>query len=121
MSRRKVRGLTRTGRQVSEDPDLDNLLSALSPEEMEELDKDLRNVPDIGPEDGKIIVTQGESRPAQSFPSNDVQDTARRSDIRGRLSQREQSLEVGGAKALKWDIHGFHVNHTLCISAHRAK
>ena len=40
MSRRKVRGLTRTGRQVSEDPDLDNLLSTLSPEEMEELEKE---------------------------------------------------------------------------------
>ncbi|KAM4740517.1 uncharacterized protein lmod1b [Anableps anableps] len=93
MSRRKVRGLTRTGRQVSEDPDLDNLLSTLSPEEMEELDKDLMNVPDIGPEDGKIIVTQGESHPAQPPLSNNVQDTARRSDTRGRLSQREQSFE----------------------------
>lgn len=95
MSRRKVRGLTRTGRQVSEDPDLDNLLSTLSPEEMEELDKDLMSVPDIGPEDGKIIVTQGESRPSQPPLSNDVQDTARPSNTRGRLSQREQSLEVG--------------------------
>ncbi|XP_038157414.1 leiomodin-1 [Cyprinodon tularosa] len=93
MSRRKVRGLTRTGRQVSEDPDLDNLLSTLSPEEMEELDKDLMSVPDIGPEDGKIIVTQGESRPSQPPLSNDVQDTARPSDTRGRLIQREQSLE----------------------------
>ncbi|XP_014822680.1 PREDICTED: leiomodin-1 [Poecilia mexicana] len=90
MSRRKVRGLTRTGRQVSEDPDLDNLLSTLSPEEMEELDKDLMSVPDIRPEDGKIIVTQGESHPALS---NNVQDSARRSDPRGRLGQREQSFE----------------------------
>ncbi|MED6238392.1 hypothetical protein ATANTOWER_019738 [Ataeniobius toweri] len=93
MSRRKVRGLTRTGRQVSEDPDLDNLLSTLSPEEMEELDKDLMNVPDIGPEEGKIIITQGESRPAHLPLSNNIQDTARRSDTRGRLSQKEQSFE----------------------------
>ncbi|XP_061894155.1 leiomodin-1-like isoform X2 [Entelurus aequoreus] len=42
-----VRGLTRMGRQVSEDPDLDNLLSTLSPEEMEELEKDMMKVPDL--------------------------------------------------------------------------
>ncbi|XP_032404244.1 leiomodin-1 [Xiphophorus hellerii] len=90
MSRRKVRGLTCTGRQVSEDPDLDNLLSTLSPEEMEELDKDLMSVPDIRPEDGKIIATQGESHPALS---NNVQDSTKRSDPRGRLGQREQSFE----------------------------
>lgn len=93
MSRRKVRGLTRTGRQVSEDPDLENLLSTLSPEEVEELDKDLRNVPDISPEDGKIII-QGESHPPQTPLSNNVWDTERRSDTRGRLSQREPSAEV---------------------------
>ncbi|XP_061745190.1 leiomodin-1 [Nerophis ophidion] len=50
MSRRKVRGLTRMGRQVSEDPDLDSLLSTLSPEEMEELEKDMMKVPDLNPE-----------------------------------------------------------------------
>ncbi|XP_037535374.1 leiomodin-1 [Nematolebias whitei] len=92
MSRRKVRGLTRTGRQVSEDPDLENLLSTLSPEEVEELDKDLRNVPDISPEDGKIII-QGESHPSQPPRSNNVRDTEGRSDSKGRLSQREPSFE----------------------------
>ncbi|KAF4094048.1 hypothetical protein AMELA_G00009010 [Ameiurus melas] len=54
MSRRKVRGLTRTGRQVSEDPDLDNLLSNLSPEEMEELQKEVSTVPD--PDPSEIII-----------------------------------------------------------------
>ncbi|KAM4613365.1 uncharacterized protein lmod1b [Polymixia lowei] len=82
MSRRKVRGLTRTGRQVSEDPDLDNLLSTLSPEEMEELEKD---------------IVQGESQPPQPPTTNNVRDakldTRRGSDPKGRLSQREQSLE----------------------------
>jgi len=87
MSRRKVRGLTRTGRQVSEDPDLDNLLSTLSPEEMEELDKDLMSVPDINPEDGKIII-QG--------------DTTTRSDTKARLSQREPSLEVSEETPMKF-------------------
>ncbi|KAK3512403.1 hypothetical protein QTP70_009824 [Hemibagrus guttatus] len=56
MSRRKVRGLTRTGRQVSEDPDLDNLLSNLSPEEMEELQKEVSTVPD--PDPSEIIVVE---------------------------------------------------------------
>lgn len=96
MSRRKVRGLTRTGRQVSEDPDLDNLLSTLSPEEMEELEKDMEKVPDINPEDGKVIV-QGESQSAQPPTSNNVQDAKRdaqrESGTKGRLSQREQSFE----------------------------
>ena len=32
-------------RQVSEDPDIDSLLSTLSPEEMEELEKELDVVP----------------------------------------------------------------------------
>ncbi|XP_040059710.2 uncharacterized protein lmod1b [Gasterosteus aculeatus] len=96
MSRRKVRGLTRTGRQVSEDPDLDNLLSALSPEEMEELEKDMMKVPDVKPEDGKLLV-QGESRGAQAPASNHVRDAKldgrRESDRRGRLGERELSLE----------------------------
>ncbi|XP_019952058.2 leiomodin-1-like [Paralichthys olivaceus] len=91
MSRRKVRGLTRTGRQVSEDPDLDNLLSTLSPEEMEELEKDMMKVPDLTPEDGKIVV-QGESQPAQPPMSNNVGDT-KLDSRRERLSQREQSFE----------------------------
>lgn len=99
MSRRKVRGLTRTGRQVSEDPDLDNLLSTLSPEEVEELEKTMMKVPDINPEDGKIIV-QGESQPAQPPTSNNARgaklDSKRESDTKGRLSQREQSFEVSG-------------------------
>ncbi|XP_076860566.1 uncharacterized protein lmod1b [Brachyhypopomus gauderio] len=54
MSRRKLKGLTRTGRQVSEDPDLDNLLSNLSPEEVEELEKVVSTVPD--PDPNEIIV-----------------------------------------------------------------
>lgn len=49
-----MRGLTRTGRQVSEDPDLDNLLSNLSPEEMEELQKEVSTVPD--PDPSEIII-----------------------------------------------------------------
>ncbi|KAL6112256.1 lmod1 [Pungitius sinensis] len=102
MSRRKVRGLTRTGRQVSEDPDLDNLLSALSPEEMEELEKDMMKVPDVKPEDGKLLLVQGESRAAPTPASNHVRDAKldggrRESERRGRLGEKELSLE-GEAK-----------------------
>uniref|UniRef100_A0A3Q0SF63 Leiomodin-1 n=1 Tax=Amphilophus citrinellus TaxID=61819 RepID=A0A3Q0SF63_AMPCI len=68
MSRRKVKGLTRMGRQVSEDPDLDNLLSTLSPEEIEELKTDMMKV-------------------------NNVRDAMTQRDSKGRLSQREPSLE----------------------------
>lgn len=93
MSRRKVRGLTRTGRQVSEDPDLDNLLSTLSPEEVQELEKDMMKVPDLKPEDGKIIE-QGDGQAAQPPTSNNVRDTKRETDRKGRLSEREQSFEV---------------------------
>lgn len=97
MSRRKVRGLTRTGRQVSEDPDLDNLLSTLSPEEMEELEKDMMKVPDLNPEDGKII-DQGDNQPSQRSVTNNARDAKLdgkgESDPKKRLSQREQSLEV---------------------------
>ncbi|XP_051957723.1 leiomodin-1-like [Xyrauchen texanus] len=62
MSRRKVRGLTKTGRQVSEDPDLDNLLSNLSPEEMEELQKEVSVVPDPDPSE-IIILDQTDFKP----------------------------------------------------------
>ncbi|XP_034021988.1 leiomodin-1 [Thalassophryne amazonica] len=97
MSRRKVRGLTRTGRQVSEDPDLDNLLSTLSPEEMEELEKDMLKVPDLDPTDGKIIV-QADSRSSLPPTNNNIEDARGGSRREGdtskwRLGQREQSLE----------------------------
>lgn len=94
MSRTKVKGLTRTGRQVSEDPDLDNLLSTLSPEEVEQLEKDMMKVPDLDPNDGKIVV-QGESQTAQPSATNSVRDkTVDTRRDSGRLSQREQSFEV---------------------------
>ncbi|KAG1949576.1 leiomodin-1 [Pimephales promelas] len=62
MSRRKVRGLTKTGRQVSEDPDLDTLLSNLSPEEMEELQKEVSVVPDPDPSE-ILVVDQTDLKP----------------------------------------------------------
>uniref|UniRef100_A0A3Q4MDE2 Leiomodin-1 n=1 Tax=Neolamprologus brichardi TaxID=32507 RepID=A0A3Q4MDE2_NEOBR len=80
-----MKGLTRIGRQVSEDPDLDNLLSTLSPEEIEELKMDMMKVPDINPEEGLIIP--GENQPAQPPMSNNVRDaTTKQRDTKGRLN-----------------------------------
>uniref|UniRef100_A0A3Q2Z8Z2 Leiomodin 1 n=1 Tax=Hippocampus comes TaxID=109280 RepID=A0A3Q2Z8Z2_HIPCM len=81
MSRRKVRGLTRMGRQVSEDPDLDTLLSTLSPEEMEELEKDMMKVPDVNPEDGEVSL-RGEPVAGKNNHQN------------AKSSHKEDSLQV---------------------------
>uniref|UniRef100_A0AAV2M6D0 Leiomodin-3 n=1 Tax=Knipowitschia caucasica TaxID=637954 RepID=A0AAV2M6D0_KNICA len=82
-----MKGLTQTGRQVSEDPDLDKLLSTLSPEEVEALQIDLSKVPDINPEDG-AVAARGESQTRDSRGGNQKENDSNR-----RLSQREQSLE----------------------------
>ncbi|XP_067099525.1 leiomodin-1 [Osmerus mordax] len=94
MSRRKVRGLTRTGRQVSEDPDLDNLLSNLSPEEMEELEKEVMTVPDIDPGEGRLLVLGAEAHEKAHPAANNIQDasSSREREIK-RPSQRESCSE----------------------------
>lgn len=58
-----------------------------------QLEKDMMKVPDLNPEDGKII-DQGESQPAQAPMTNSTQDMKVERDPKGRLSQREQSFEV---------------------------
>ena len=100
MSSRKIRGLTRTGRQVSEDPDLDNLLSTLSPEEVEELEKDMMKGPDPASEAGRLLA-QGETlsvgvpRPADgSAPPHSKASGRPENDHKGRLGPREPSMEV---------------------------
>ncbi|CAL8355079.1 unnamed protein product [Gadus morhua 'NCC'] len=94
MSSRKIRGLTRTGRQVSEDPDLDNLLSTLSPEEVEELEKDMMKAPDPASEAGKLLA-QGEN-PSGWAPHSKASGRTE-NDPKGRLGPREPSME-GDAK-----------------------
>ncbi|XP_072308712.1 uncharacterized protein lmod1b [Eucyclogobius newberryi] len=95
MSSRKVKGLTRTGRQVSEDPDLDTLLSTLSPEEVEELQTDLSKDPDISPEDDTINAQRdGQARDTK-------RGNRKESDPKGRLSQREKSLETDSKDSRK--------------------
>lgn len=90
MSRRKVRGLTRTGRQVSEDPDLDNLLSNLSPEEMEELQKEVSTVPDPDPSE-IIIVDQTDVK--QKIPNKRDSTLTNHGELKSGL-QRNLSTEV---------------------------
>ncbi|XP_042590072.1 leiomodin-1-like [Cyprinus carpio] len=90
MSRRKVRGLTKTGRQVSEDPDLDNLLSNLSPEEMEELQKEVSVVPDPDPSE-IIVVDQTDLKPAAPV-KKESQLSSQTDDLRSRF-QRNLSTE----------------------------
>ncbi|XP_059385505.1 leiomodin-1-like [Carassius carassius] len=91
MSRRKVRGLTKTGRQVSEDPDLDSLLSNLSPEEMEELQKEVSVVPDPDPSE-IIVVDQTDLKPTTATLKKESQQSSQTDDLRSRL-QRNLSTE----------------------------
>ncbi|XP_043108402.1 leiomodin-1 [Puntigrus tetrazona] len=90
MSRRKVRGLTKTGRQVSEDPDLDSLLSNLSPEEMEELQKEVSVVPDPDPSD-LIVVDQTDLKTTAPV-KKDSQLSGQTDEFRSRF-QRNLSTE----------------------------
>ncbi|NWR18662.1 LMOD1 protein, partial [Emberiza fucata] len=79
-------------RQVSEDPDIDNLLSTLSPEEMEELEKEL----DVVDADGSIPVERRQTNQSEnSLPGPQNCDTALNhhdKDTR-RLLQREHSID----------------------------
>lgn len=90
-NRRKQRGLTRLGRMVSEDPDIDNLLSNLSPEELEEVEKEVMNLPDPDRSDVTLVdqtdsqSTTTNSRGARSDPAG--------SDSKKSL-QRNVSVEV---------------------------
>ncbi|TRY59699.1 hypothetical protein DNTS_002499 [Danionella cerebrum] len=90
MSRRKVRGLTKTGRQVSEDPDLDNLLSNLSPEEMEELQKEVSVVPDPDPSE-IVVVDQTDLKPSAAV-KKDSTTKSKTEESRSRF-QRNISAE----------------------------
>lgn len=80
-------------RQVSEDPDIDNLLSTLSPEEMEELEKEL----DVVDADASSPVESSQTNQSEnSSPGPQNCDTALNhhdKDTR-RLLQREHSIDV---------------------------
>ncbi|XP_068020747.1 leiomodin-1 [Melanerpes formicivorus] len=80
-------------RQVSEDPDIDSLLSTLSPEEMEELEKEL-DVVDAA--DGGIPPEPGQKSPRENSsagPQN-CEPTLNHHEKEGRRRiQREQSVD----------------------------
>ncbi|XP_054146614.1 leiomodin-1 isoform X2 [Melozone crissalis] len=79
-------------RQVSEDPDIDNLLSTLSPEEMEELEKEL----DVVDADGSIPVERSQTNQSEnSLPGPQNCDTALNHHDKDtkRLLQREHSID----------------------------
>ncbi|KAM8988044.1 leiomodin-1 [Ara ararauna] len=76
-------------RQVSEDPDIDSLLSTLSPEEMEELEKEL----DVVDADGSIPLELRQGNQAEnSAPKCDATLNHCERETRKRL-QREQSID----------------------------
>ncbi|NXG99269.1 LMOD1 protein, partial [Loxia leucoptera] len=89
-------------RQVSEDPDIDNLLSTLSPEEMEELEKEL----DVVDADGSIPVERSQTNQSEnSLPGPQNCDTALNhhdKDTR-RLLQREHSIDESRSSKNKGD------------------
>ncbi|NXD45000.1 LMOD1 protein, partial [Copsychus sechellarum] len=91
-------------RQVSEDPDIDNLLSTLSPEEMEELEKEL----DVVDADGSIPVERSQTNQSEnSSPGPQNCDTALNhhdKDTRRHL-QREQSIDESRLSKNKGDIN----------------
>ncbi|NWI35691.1 LMOD1 protein, partial [Picathartes gymnocephalus] len=89
-------------RQVSEDPDIDNLLSTLSPEEMEELEKEL----DVVDADGSIPVERSQTNQSEnSSPGPQNCETALNhhdKDTR-RLLQREHSIDESRLSKNKGD------------------
>lgn len=83
-------------RQVSEDPDIDSLLSTLSPEEMEELEKEL----DVVDPDGSIPVglLRGQAeKPSTGVCSRDAVLNFCEKEATKRL-QREMSVDVSAGE-----------------------
>lgn len=89
-------------RQVSEDPDIDSLLSTLSPEEMEELEKEL----DVVDPDGSIPVglrqrNQTDKQPSGSFNREAMLNFCEKESKK--LIQREMSVDESKEVGRKTD------------------
>lgn len=89
----KMSKVAKYRRQVSEDPDIDSLLSTLSPEEMEELEKEL----DVVDPDGSIPVglrqrNQTDKQPSGSFNREAMLNFCEKESKK--LIQREMSVDV---------------------------
>uniref|UniRef100_A0A8D0B7E5 Leiomodin-1 n=1 Tax=Salvator merianae TaxID=96440 RepID=A0A8D0B7E5_SALMN len=81
-------------RQVSEDPDIDSLLSTLSPEEMEELEKEL----DASDSDGSVPVGLQQKEQTNKQPTGKYNREAMLNYCEKetkKLIEREQSLDEG--------------------------
>lgn len=93
MSTGKARGLTQTDRQVSEDADIDNLLANLSPEEVEELERELTVIdPDPDVPVGLRQKNQTEKRASRNYDREAMLDYCERETKK--LIERELSFEV---------------------------
>ncbi|XP_078500281.1 leiomodin-1 [Lissotriton helveticus] len=79
-------------RQVSEDPDIDSLLSTLSPEEMEELEKELDN----GEPDSRLAMGLRQRNEADKAAASSKEAAPKQGekDTKSRL-KKEQSVEDG--------------------------
>lgn len=92
MSRRKVR-LARSERTVSEDSDIDSLLASLSPDEVEELEKELVIIdPDPSVPVGLRQKNQTEKQPTRGYNREAMLDYCERETKK--LIERELSFEV---------------------------
>ncbi|KAJ8370299.1 hypothetical protein SKAU_G00103270 [Synaphobranchus kaupii] len=92
MSRGKARGLTRTDRQVSEDADIDNLFANLSPEEVEELEREFTVIePDPDVPVGLRQKNQTEKQPSRNYNRGAMLDYCERETKK--LIERELSFE----------------------------
>lgn len=91
--RAKMSKVAKYRRQVSEDPDIDSLLSTLSPEEMEELQKEL----DVSDPDGNVPQELDQKNQTENSPPSPQNCDATlnhcEKETRKRL-QREQSVDV---------------------------
>ncbi|XP_035237886.1 leiomodin-1-like [Anguilla anguilla] len=100
MSRGKTRGLTRTDRQVSEDADIDNLLANLSPEEVEELEREFTAIdPDPNVPVGLRQKNQTEKQPSRNYDREAMLDYCERETKK--LIERELSFEEPKNEVLK--------------------
>lgn len=100
--RAKMSKVAKYRRQVSEDPDIDSLLSTLSPEEMEELEKEL----DVVEPDGSIpleLSQKNQSENSSPGPQNcDTTLNHCEKESRKRI-QREHSVDVSPISSrLSW-------------------
>ncbi|NXA16366.1 LMOD1 protein, partial [Sapayoa aenigma] len=89
-------------RQVSEDPDIDNLLSTLSPEEMEELEKEL----DVVDTDGSIPGEKKQVENSSAGPQNCDTELNHHGKEPRKSLRRERSVDESSLGENKADKNG---------------